>query len=333
MNNKHLIALCERLGLGVPLGEPQSVNDGPLHRVWRLNTTQGSYAVKQLNSALLRQPGMRAAYRRAEQIAAAMAAQGVPAVRALTTARGPVQTIGGSSVLVFPWVEGTTLPPGQASPAQARQIGAILGRMHTLHLSLPGLDIPAWQVFRDDDWVLLGRRAAEQQPPWEETYRQALRDIRWWSMLAKDANKRLWNTLVVSHRDLDRPHVFWRDAMTPAIIDWETAGLVNPSLELAGTALTWSGFAAGVLDESSFRAVVEGYRSGGGTLRDSAHDALSGCMGAWLARLEVNMRRSLGESSSNPDEQALASTEVSKTLNALQALADNLGLLAGWLER
>lgn len=118
--------------------------------------------------------------------------------------------------------------------------------------------------------------------------------------------------------------------MTPAILGWETAGLTNPSLELAGAALAWSEFTAGALDESSFRAVVEGYYNAGGALQDSAHDALSGCMGAWLARLEVNMRRSLGEFISGSDEQALVSTEA---LNALQTLAYNLNPLAGWQER
>ena len=82
-------------------------------------------------------------------------------------------------MLVFPWINGTNLSPGPAEPAQAGQIGAVLGRIHALQLDFPGLEIPTWRVFRDDDWVLLARRGNERQLSWAEALRGALRDIRW----------------------------------------------------------------------------------------------------------------------------------------------------------
>jgi Ser/Thr protein kinase RdoA (MazF antagonist) len=330
MNTLSLEALCERFQLGKPLAQPLPVAGGTLHRIWHITTSQGDFAVKQLNPAIIGKPGMRARYRLTERIAAAMAAQGIPAVTARTRAGWPVQTIAGVSMLVFPWVEGTILPPSPADPAQARLIGACLGQIHALHLDIPGLELPTWRVFRDDDWVLLARRGAERQLPWAERLREMLRDIRWWNLLAKEANKRLWSHLVISHGDLNQKNVLWPDATSFAIVDWDAAGLINPTVDLAGTALAWSGQTAGEPDEASFRAVIEGYHSAGGVALESADDALASSLGNWLEWLEVNLRRSLREAIA-PEEQALAIREIVTTLTTLQTLSENMGLWAAWM--
>jgi Ser/Thr protein kinase RdoA (MazF antagonist) len=264
MNSGQLAYLCERFQLGATLREAQPVTGGLIHRMWRIETTEGSFAVKQLNPEIISQPGLYDRYRQTEQIATVMAAQGVPAVPALTRADGPVQDIDDMSVLVYPWIDGSALSPGPANLAQAGQIGAVLGQMHTLRLEIPGLEIPTWRVFRDDDWVLLARRAIERALPWAERLRDMLRDIRWWNGLAQEADKRLWNTLVVSHRDLDQKNVLWQDGARFAIVDWESAGLTNPTRELADAALAWSGQTVGEPSEAAFRAVIDGYRKAGG---------------------------------------------------------------------
>jgi Ser/Thr protein kinase RdoA (MazF antagonist) len=243
-----------------------------------------------------------------------------------------VKKIASLYIMVCPWVAGTTLLPGSISPEHARQIGALLGQMHALRLPIPGLELPTWRVFRDDDWVLLARRAVEQRVPWAEEVRAALRELRWWSRLARDANPRLWNTLVVSHRDLEPGNVIWRDTQAPAIIDWESAGLINPTLEVVEAALNWSGPRVASPDEATFKALIAGYRRAGGTLQESIHDALAGVLGRWLEWLEFNMRRSLDGSAASIEEEDLAWSEVYGTLRVLQRLGEEMGQFAAWLE-
>jgi thiamine kinase-like enzyme len=331
MNNQQLAHLCERFQLGTAPGEAQPVTGGLIHRMWRVETSLGVFAVKQLNPEIISQPGLHDRYRQTEQIATAMAAQGVPAVPALARADGPVQDIDDITVLVYPWREGSILPPGPADPAQGELIGAALARMHALRLDIAGLEIPTWRVFRDDDWVLLARRADEQTLPWAERLREMLRDIRWWNRLAQEADKRLWNTLVVSHRDLDQKNVLWQEQDQFAIVDWESAGLTNPTRELADAALAWSGQTVGEASEVAFRAVIDGYRKAGGAPLDSAYDAMHSCLGNWLEWLEYNLGRSLNAALS-PEEQAIANAEIPKTLTTLQTLAENLGQYVAWME-
>jgi aminoglycoside phosphotransferase (APT) family kinase protein len=331
MNNEQLAEICLRFRLGAPVAVPQPVAGGLLQRMWRIETTEGIFAVKHLHLPATRQREALLGYRRAERIAQEMAAQGIPAVTALGRNNGPVKHMKNAYVLVFPWVEGTTLPLCAASTEYARQIGTLLGRMHTLKLTVPGLALPTWRVLRDDDWVLLARRAAEAQTPWAENMRAFLRELCWWSRLARDANPRLWNTLAISHRDLGQTNVIWRNAHTPAIVDWESAGMINPTLELVGAALDWSGISVGEPDEASFLAVLAGYRSAGGLIQESAHDALAGVLGHWLEWLAFNMRRSL-DNARPLKEQALSRSEIERTSALLQRLGESFGRLAAWVE-
>jgi Ser/Thr protein kinase RdoA (MazF antagonist) len=330
MTGQQLEDICQRFRLGLPIAAPATVAGGHLHQMWHIETTHGRFAMKELNPRLLRQPFARAAYADSEQIAAAMAHAGIPAVPALLYRKQPVLKCGPLLVMVFPWVEGATLTPGPASPAQAGEIGALLGRMHALALALPGLELPAWRVWRDDDWVLLARRAAAARAPWADALRAMLRDLCWWSRLARDASPRLWQNLVVSHADLDQSNILWRDAETPLLVDWESAGYINPTLEVLDAALDWSGLSMGDPDEASFRALLAGYQSAGGTLHASIDDALAGVLGRWLGWLEWNLRRAL-DATSTPQEQASATSELDTALAVLPRLAAALGQVAGWV--
>ncbi|HEV8191600.1 MAG TPA: hypothetical protein VGP82_08960, partial [Ktedonobacterales bacterium] len=71
--------LCSMLGLGTPTGDAQPVPGGLLHRMWRLTTTSGAYAVKELDPIFVGHPGAVAFFENTERIASLMARAGIPA--------------------------------------------------------------------------------------------------------------------------------------------------------------------------------------------------------------------------------------------------------------
>src|SRR5579884_188526 len=98
--------------------------------MWRLTTSSGVYAVKELDPIFLAHPEARTYFENTEHIAALMARAGIPAVAALDAGDGPVLDLDGAAFLVYTWIDGKTLPPGPADPSAAREIGAVLGRIH-----------------------------------------------------------------------------------------------------------------------------------------------------------------------------------------------------------
>jgi Ser/Thr protein kinase RdoA (MazF antagonist) len=333
MNTAQIARLCAVCSLGEPMGELQSVAGGLLHRMWRLDTTRGSFAIKQLNPAIMRRPYMHETYRLSEQIAATMVAHSVPAVAALVCSGDPVQEIDDIALLVYPWIAGEVLAAPSVEPERGKQVGAVLGQMHALNLQFPALRLSEWGSFHDDDWDLLTVQAYDQGIAWARHVRIAMPQLIAWSRLYEQVGARLSQEMVVSHRDIDQKNVIWRDEHTPLLVDWEGVGLVNPTMELASVALDWSGLAIEAVREDTFSALVEGYVAAGGVVRAAGIDALHGVMGIWLGWLLFNMQRSLGEASSGEDERQVGIRETGLALLKLRQLARHAEQWAGGLDR
>lgn len=322
MNTTQVVHLCAMAGLGEPLEEPQAVTGGLLHRVWRLKTTGGTFALKQLNAALLQKPGVQHAYRLSEHIASAMAAQGIPAVAAQAHGAGDViYELDDMTLLVYRWIDGSVLPAESVTLEQARQIGALLARMHALHLQVPEVPPFEWTHFEDEDWDILTFQASDLNLPWANQVRSVLPRLLEWTRAYEEAGKVLSQHMLVSHTHCDPSNVIWSDPATPWLIDWEAAGLINPTMELVGAALTWSGLLAGQAGEERFSALLAAYCSAGGKIEGSGQRAIQAYMGTWLGWLLFNMRRSLGESVTNEDEQLIGIRETTNTLTILRTLA------------
>ncbi len=333
MNAAQIARLCAVCRLGEPTEELQSVPGGLLHRLWRLDTTQGSFAVKQLNQAIMRRPHIHEAYRLTERIAAAMIAHNVPAVAALACNNDPIQEIDNITMMVYPWIAGEVLAVPSVEPERSKYVGALLGHMHTLNLQFPALPLPEWGSFHDDDWDLLTVHAYDQSISWARLVRVAMPQLIEWSHLYELAGTQLNREMVVSHRDIDPKNVIWRDEHTPLLVDWEGAGLVNPTMELASVALDWSGLATETVREDTFNALVEGYIAAGGVVRTAGIDALHGVMGVWLSWLSFNMQRSLGAAMNDEDERQMGIRETIQALSRLRQLARHAERWASWIER
>lgn len=355
MNDRLLAAICARYGLGVPTAPPAAVPGGRLHRVWKLTTTSGDYAIKRLSPV---RSGYATAARGGgpwtvtELAAAALAESGIPAVAALWGPDGPVSAVAGARVLVYPWMAGATAGPEAAPPDRARQVGALLGRIHAARLDLEALEsrLPEradgaewdtrdfalpWELDaqRDDGWVLLARRGIAAGAPWGEPLRDLRRSIALWAARARQALPRLYQTQVFGHRDLNQQNVLWRAPTDPAIIDWEYAGMVHPTVELADVALNWSGITLGPPDGDAFAAVVAGYRAAGGTIQAEGRDALYVALWSWLDWVRYMAPRSLGDGAATDEERAIATSETLKTLGAVRTLGEQVDLWASRLER
>ena len=330
MNASQVAHLCVLYNLGEAITAPREITGGFVHRVWHLTTTRGSYAVKQLNSTITQYPNIYDIYRTSERIAATMLDAGVPAIAAMKGSDDDtLHVIEDAAFQVYEWVDGTKSSSRTIEPERTRLIGSILAKMHGQSATFPGLIPPDLEPFTEDDWDMLTFQAADRELNWAQRVRTALPRILEWSKWEAQVEETLEKTLVVSHRDLDQKNVLWRDEQHPAIIDWEAAGLVNPTMEVVGAAFSWSGLVRGMPDETSFTALLEGYVSSGGLIRDSGLTAIYGVMGNWLNWLHFNILRSFAFPE---NERKLGESETLQTLTLLYALANNAEKWAIWVE-
>ncbi|KTC94325.1 putative aminoglycoside phosphotransferase [Legionella erythra] len=64
---------------------------------------------------------------------------------------------------------------------------------------------------------------------------------------------------VIGHRDLHSHNIIWQDNNRPCFLDWESAGLIHPAIELLGLALNCAGVVENQFDDALFSATLHGY--------------------------------------------------------------------------
>ncbi|KTD22180.1 aminoglycoside phosphotransferase [Legionella lansingensis] len=142
-----------------------------------------------------------------------------------------------SSRLIFPYCEGRVTDA--VTEIQAFKLGGVLAQLHALRLPqdkakmLPEIQLPATGTY----------------PAWVST-------------LVEHCNKYHdydAENMVVSHRDIHLHNVVWKNEDTPHLIDWESAGLIHPFVELIGLASNCSGLAVLIFDKKLFQAALAGY--------------------------------------------------------------------------
>ncbi|WP_305788321.1 phosphotransferase family protein [Symbioplanes lichenis] len=286
--------------LGTPTGPPVRISGGFANRMYRLDTDQGSYAVKELN---LRPYRVEDVFR-FEQ--AAFAA-GIPMPEPIAASR---------HTLVHRWVEGEKVPEEPVPQAYAYEVGEILARLHALDVAwAPGpAEEPAAR-----DWPELAGRATATGQPWAagltahaETFSAIARLV--------DTCERP-GPVVLTHRDIQPWNLLSRRGR-PVVLDWELSGQLDLSGELGSTALSLAkGPGFDDIRPEVFRAVLDGYAAAGGVLPPPGPSWFVYLIGGWLGHTRWHLLRCLaGVEASTGPELALSHEVVRDGVRGLPEL-------------
>jgi aminoglycoside phosphotransferase (APT) family kinase protein len=262
------------------------IHGGFANRLYRLDTDQGSFAVKELN--LL---DRRWAYRAEDVFRFERAAfdAGIAMPEPVSVSH---------DTLVHRWVEGESLPEAPVPAGYGFEVGEILARLHAL-------DVAWTQVPVEDptprDWPELAARATASRQPWADEL--AARVETFLAMAEFVDTCARPGPVVLTHRDVQPWNLLAREGR-PVVLDWELSGMLDLSGELGSTAL---GLAKGPgfddIQPHIFRAVLDGYVAGGGALPPPGPSWFVFLLGGWLGHTRWNVLRCLGgvEATTGPD--------------------------------
>ncbi len=319
MQNDQLQTLFDNLKLGRVVVGPEKVSGGLLHRMWRVTTESGLYAVKHLNPEIMSRPNIEDIYILSEKIASAYASQGIPAIPAIVHNGSPLHKCGHDTVMIYKWFDGVPAVVGSIDPNRNFKIGAIIAALHQYQPEIEGLDRPAFTGFDEKHWHDLLKQAREKSASWIMDFEKVISEIIVLSSEYSHATNTLSSETLISHRDMDQKNVLWTDDNKPLIIDWEAAGMTNPAMELFDMALNWSGMAKTDEGLDAFASFIRGYKSVRKAPETDAKAAFLGIIGNWLEWIEYNMRRSVGDQFDDEDK-SLGAKEVSSTLKTVMSL-------------
>lgn len=329
---KELDKFADVFGLGRLIESPKEVQGGLLHKMYRVTTLQGTYAVKVLNSEIMKRTAALQNMMNSEKIAAKLSRE-ISAVVSLVIHGNQVQELDGKYYMVYPWMEGVSFFPPEITKQHCEAIGDILGRIHLANVNVEGI-VPEEDGPTMCDWesyLLMAEQKGLQETEWCARYKKAIRDIDAWNKAACNAGKKLAANMVISHRDLDPKNVMWNGA-EPYIIDWEAAGYVNPYQELLEVINYWADDGKGIIQKEHFDAIITTYKKYMNLERIDWDTVFAGSFTGMLGWLEYSLKRAMGLEAADVEEIQSGEQQVKRTLDDLYAYQAKVGLLQEWLQ-
>lgn len=260
-------SIAEAFDLGRPVAQLTQVQH-TVSRSWRLDTSAGSFHVKQFwaedDPEWARQLVDRMEFERQ-----AMAA-GIGVVRPIdpvTSAYGWAGRVEGRGAYrVYEWVDNRPLNPDDDI---TDWLGGTLAQLHRLRPIGEPPDL-AWRWFVShpracwESWIAT---AVEQGKPWTSTARERLGDI---LELGRRDDRAFLAAAdhVITHRDIE-PYNVIMTANGPILIDWDSVGPDSATVETGHAAITF-----GYDDAARVHRILDAYTAAGGEIADLGGDLL-----------------------------------------------------------
>ena len=316
MKDISLNDLIEKLmkdsGLGKMTESIQAVSGGFLHRMYKVETDSGVYAVKHLNAEIMKRPTARRNYARAEKLEAILEKNSIPIVPALSFDGKKMQEIEGEYFYIFKWQKGQITDWNHITKEQCYQAGNILGRIHAIEPREIEKEEP--EVSRIDWQGYLGQ-AKDQNSEISSLLDENMDLLIWAESEMNKARAVLPAVSCISNEDMDPKNIMWEENK-PWVIDLECLDYGNPASHVMQLALQWSGITTCELDTDKMLAFFEGYFA---AYQSSFcdYEEIFGVAYTWVEWLEYNIRRALGNCVDEA-EREMGISQVKSTIQRIK---------------
>lgn len=307
-------------GLGTIILPIESVPGGYLHRMYKVTTDSGIYAVKHLNPEIMNRPDALDNFERAESIEYILEKAGISIIPAIVVNENKMQKVQGNYFYIFKWQEGNITDWNHISPMECFAIGDILGKIHAIqprNIEHQPLDVSKidWNHYIN---------IAEEGSGISFLLRDNIELLDYAQKELNHARALLPDVQCLSNEDMDPKNVMW-DQGKPWVIDLECLDYGNPVSDALQLSLQWSGTVTYELDVNKLITFFEGYLKAYDNGFRGYGDVI-GLAYTWIEWLEYNLKRALGNHV-DEEEKQLGILEVENTLNRIKYIYSKEQLL------
>lgn len=303
--------ICKDLNLGTIVGQVTSVSGGYMHKVYKMQTDGGNFALKLLNPAVMKRENAFNNYKLADNLEAKLQWANIPILPALDFNGQKMQCVRNQFFYIFSWNNGKILKPEEIQKKHCKIIGKVLAQIHKIERKQ---DISQEEVL-DIDWDFYVGLANEKCPEIASLLEKN-KDFLYFSQeKSNKAHEKLPRVSCICNGDMDAKNVLW-SADTPVVIDLESLNYGNPYTELLELALSWSGGEQLHINYDLLKSFIGSYIDEYGKV-EADWNVLSHCNNNRLRWLEYNIKRALMIECESENERKLGIEQVSKTIEQI----------------
>ena len=319
-----IIRLFKELGLGDVILPIENVSGGFMHRMYKVTAsgTEGSrsFAVKHLNSEIMKRLQAQANYARAEKLEGILEKAGLPIVPALCFDSKKMQELDGNSFYIFDWHDAKVTDWDNITEEQCFLAGEVLGRIHAIDFDLDenGVEQDTSELSQTD-WKKYETQANKSKSEIAGLLRENLELLNYAQNQVNEARKNLPDIIRISDEDMDPKNVMWENDK-PLVIDLECLDYGNPASHVLQLALQWSGITTCNLKLNLLKTFFAGYHK---AYDNGFHDyqKIFGLAYTWIEWLEYNIQRALGACTDEAERQ-MGVEQVVQTINRIKYLRE-----------
>ena len=300
--------LFELRGLGAVVSPVIPVSGGFMHKMYKVSAGGRHYAVKHLNSEIMKRPDVMENYENAEKLEKILEENSIPIVPALIINNAKMQEQDGEYFYIFNWQEGNITDWDAISIEQCRKAGYIQGKIHAIDSR--NIEHVEPEVCMIDFGALIEEakiHAGEIYPVLKEN-----RELLEYALTQVNSSRKCLPEIEsIIDEDMDPKNVMWLND-EPIVIDLECLDYGNPVSSAIQLSLQWAGITTCSLDIQKMKAFFEGYLGA----YDNGFDKYAEVFGlayTWVEWLEYNINRALGNCV-DENERQLGISEVNNTV-------------------
>ena len=320
MNNEEIMEegikiLFEKYGLGNVIGGIRTVSGGLMHKMYKVQTDKGAYAVKCLNPDIMKRPGVFGNYAKAEALEAILEQKGIPVVPALSFDGKKMLETEGRYFYIFRWQEGQITDQDNITKEQCFKAGEILGRIHAIDAQNVDPSDPELSAI---DFRSYLEKSKQKESSIATALEESIELLEYAQDKLNEARKLLPAIEAISNDDMDPKNIMW-DNGEPFVIDLECLGYSNPIASCLDLSLQWAGTVNQRYSSENLASFYNGYLSEYDNGFKS-YNKLYGIAYTWVEWLEYNMKRALRLEGTTEQDIKSGETETINTIGRIKYL-------------
>ena len=256
---KYIEQLIIQENFGNKIISIDKIMGGLSHRIYKVLTDKGAYAVKELNAGIMKRKEAYNNFVFSEKVASIVKQNGINVVEAIKIQNDIMKQIDHKYYMIFNWIDGKILEENEINMNHCKVMGEVLAKIHNIDFNEIEDKNKKICEAENFEWSGYIKIAEEQSKRYTKLLKNSLNLLNEISPKINEALNHANKNLIISHLDLDKKNIIWQ-GHKPFIIDWEASGYVNPIIELAQVAWYWSGGDITNIDYKKYKAIVDTYK-------------------------------------------------------------------------